>query len=136
MSEIALASDNPEIWQEQVRVREEEACAAFLAADLPVLDALWSENYAVNSPLQKVLKKQNLLELLRAGRIRHSDYSFEIEYLGRHGDIVVVMGRDRVVDPPDGMVSDRRYTNIWQLQDGIWRSVARHAHVVSRTPVA
>jgi len=134
MSEMTPTSVSPTVWQEQVKVREEEARAAFLAADLSALDALWSDNYAVNSPLQQVLEKQKLLELLRAGRIRHSEYSFEIEYLCRHGDVVVVMGRDRVADPPDGVVSDRRFTNVWQLQDGTWRSIARHAHVVKRTP--
>jgi hypothetical protein len=136
MSETAFASDDTTAWQEQVRVREEEARAAFLAADLPALDALWSDQYAVNSPLQKVVEKQTLFGLLRSGKIRHSEYAFEIEYMSRHGDIAVVMGRDRVVDPPDGVVSDRRYTNIWQLQDGTWRAIARHAHVVGRTTTA
>ncbi|TXH74876.1 MAG: hypothetical protein E6Q82_07755 [Thiobacillus sp.] len=52
--------------------------------------------------------------------------------MSRHGDTVVVMGRDSVVDPPDGTVSRRRYTNIWKLDGDVWRSIARHAHVVSR----
>ncbi|MGD8929691.1 MAG: nuclear transport factor 2 family protein [Lysobacterales bacterium] len=136
MSDMAFASNDTAAWEEQIRTLEEEARRAFLAADLPVLDALWSDRYAVNSPLQQVLEKQRLLELLRSGKIRHSAYTTETEYLGRHGDIVVVMGHDRVADPPDGVISDRRYTNIWQLQEGTWRSIARHAHVVARTPAS
>jgi hypothetical protein len=42
------------------------------------------------------------------------------------------MGNDTVTDPPDGAISRRRFSNIWQLQDGRWRMIARHAHVVSR----
>ncbi|WP_296767652.1 nuclear transport factor 2 family protein [Thiobacillus sp.] len=64
--------------------------------------------------------------------MRHSAYELEIEHMSRHGDTVVVMGRDSVVDPPDGTVSRRRYTNIWKLDGDVWRSIARHAHVVSR----
>jgi len=45
---------------------------------------------------------------------------------------VVVMGGDRVVDGPDRVCTARRFTNLWQLQDGRWRTTARHAHVVAR----
>jgi len=31
-------------------------------------------------------------------------------------------------------VVSRRYTNVWRLENGTWRSIARHAHVVSREP--
>ena len=119
-------------WEHTIRAREEEARLAFLAADVRALDQLWSDNYAVNSPLQQVLQKVQLLELLRTGRIRHSAFEVEIEHISRHGDVVVVMGRDSVVDPPDGTRFRRRFTNIWRLEGDVWRSIARHAHVVSR----
>lgn len=119
-------------WEEEIRACEEAARAAFLQADLPVLQAMWAEGYAVNSPLQRVLTKPQVLEALRTGRIRHTAYEFEIEHLSRHGEVVVVMGRDRVEDPPAGTISHRRFTNVWQRIDGEWQGVARHAHVVSR----
>jgi len=119
-------------WEHTIRAREEEARVAFLAADVRALDELWSDNYAVNSPLQQVLQKARLLELLRTGRIRHSAFEVQIEHMSRHGDVVVVMGRDSVVDPPDGTRFTRRFTNIWRLEGDVWRSIARHAHVVSR----
>jgi len=121
-------------WEREIRAIESEARDAFLAADIATLDRLWADAYAVNSPMQAVLDKPRVLELLRAGRIRHSTYEFEIEYVARHGDVVVVMGRDTVTDPPDGTVSQRRFTNVWQLQENRWRSIARHAHLVARTP--
>ena len=121
-------------WERDVRALEEEARVAFLSADLQTLDRLWADGYTVNSPLQRVNDKQQLFELLRAGRIRHLTFEPEIEQISRHGDVVVVMGHDTVTDPPDGARSRRRYTNIWQLQDGVWRSIARHAHIVSREP--
>jgi len=42
------------------------------------------------------------------------------------------MGGDRVVDGPDRVCTTRRFTNLWQLQGGRWRTTARHAHVVTR----
>lgn len=43
----------------------------------------------------------------------------------------LIAGHDRMADPPDGLIL-RRYTNVWQHEGGRWRSIARHAHVVSR----
>lgn len=117
-------------WQQEIRAREDDARLAFLAGDLAALDALWSDDFTVNSPLNLLLAKRGLLEAIRAGRIRHTAYESEIEYMSRYGDVVVVMGRDTVADPPEGRVSRRRFTNVWRLEDGEWRSIARHAHVV------
>lgn len=136
MNQGPTPSTSAEPWEAAIRSQETAARDAFLAADLAALDALWADGFAVNSPLQKVLSKAQVLEALRTGRIRHLAYEFEIEHLSRHGDVVVVMGRDRVIDPPDGTIAHRRFTNIWQSVDGAWRSIARHAQVVSREPAA
>ena len=122
-------------WEQEIRQLEERNRSAFLAADLSVLDGLWSDDFLVNSPLQVVNDKPRLLSLLESGRIRHTSHVIEIEHIRRHGDVVVVMGNDRVTDPPDGVLSRRRFTNVWQLAGDRWRCIARHAHVVSREPV-
>jgi hypothetical protein len=41
-----------------------------------------------------------------------------------------VMGRDAVDGPPANVLTQRRFTNVWQLQDGTWRMIARHAQVM------
>lgn len=124
----------PPTWEAEIRALEEQARAAFLAADITTLQRLWADGYVVNSPLNSVHRKEKVLELLQAGRIRHSSYVIEVEHISRHGDTVVVMGRDTVTDPPDGAVTHRRYTNIWQWDGGAWRSTARHANRVSAPP--
>jgi ketosteroid isomerase-like protein len=123
-------------WQEDVRAREEENRIAFLAADIPALDRLWTDDFVVNSPINVVNDKRRTLALLEAGRIRHMSLTFVVEHMSRHGDVVVVMGRDRVADPPDGTVSHRRFTNLWRLEGGTWRCFARHANVFAREPAA
>jgi hypothetical protein len=129
---VQTTSSSGHVWEHEIRACEEEARIAFLVGDIAALERLWADGYVVNSPLQEVLEKPRLLKLVQAGRIRHTSYEYEIEHIGRHGDVVVVMGRDRVADPPDGVISQRRYTNVWHLEGGRWRSIARHAHVVSR----
>jgi ketosteroid isomerase-like protein len=119
-------------WEQEIRAREEENRVAFLTADVAALDRLWTDDFAVNSPLNFVNDKERTLALLGAGRIRHTSLTSEVEHMARHGDVVVVMGSDRVTDPPDGAITHRRFTNLWRLEDGSWRCFARHANVVAR----
>ena len=123
-------------WEQAIRAREEENRVAFLAADVAALDRLWTDDFSVNSPLNLVNDKRRTLALLEAGRIRHTSLTAEIEHIYRHADVVVVMGSDRVTDPPDGTVTNRRFTNLWRLEGGAWRCFARHANMVSREPAA
>jgi len=117
-------------WEREIRRLEEEARRAFLDADIATLDRLWADTFTVNSPLERINEKRQVLHLLQSGRIRHSTYECEIERISRHGDVVTVMGRDDVSGPPAGPAR-RRYTNVWQLQDGRWRTIARHAQRVA-----
>jgi ketosteroid isomerase-like protein len=119
-------------WEQDVRAREEENRVAFLTADLTALDRLWTDDFLVNSPLSFVNDKRRTLALLETGRIRHTSLTPDIEYMTRHGDVVVVMGSDWVTDPPDGTITHRRFTNLWRLEGDAWRCFARHANVVSR----
>ena len=49
----------------------------------------------VDSLLNSVNDKRRTLALLEAGRIRHTSLAFEIEHMACHGEVVVVMARDR-----------------------------------------
>ena len=102
MNDSSTATATGTEWEDEIRAREKEATDAFMAADLDTLDRLFSADYLVNSPLQMVNDKPRLFELLRSGRIRHTDYQSEIEHIRRYGDVVVVMGNDRVEGPPHG----------------------------------
>jgi hypothetical protein len=118
-------------WEQEIRALEAEASRAFLAGDTAALDRMWAQSYAVNSPLNRVNDKRQVLALLQAGRIRHTSQEMEIEHISRSGDVVLVMGHDAVTDPPDGAVTRRRFTNIWQLVDGTWRGIGRHAQIIA-----
>ncbi|HEY8310473.1 MAG TPA: nuclear transport factor 2 family protein [Gemmatimonadaceae bacterium] len=116
-------------WQDELLALEEQTRIAFLNGDIPTLERLWSEDFVVNSPMQVIRDNAQVIEQLRSGRIRHTAYTVDIERVVRFGDVAIVMGRDLVDGPPDGKVVRRRFTNVWQLQDGAWRTIARHAHV-------
>ena len=131
MSTVTQNHEAATDWQQEIRSLEERGRVAFLAADIPTLDAMWDNRLLVNSPLNVVNDKARVLELLGSGRIRHTMDEVEIEHIARYGDVVVVMGRDTVDGPPTNVLTHRRFTNVWQLQDGVWRMIARHAQVIA-----
>jgi Domain of unknown function (DUF4440) len=118
-------------WEQEIRTLEEQSRVAFLAGDIPTLDALMDDRLLVNSPLNTVNGKAKVLDLLGKGLIRHTRDDVEIESIARYGDVVAVMGRDTVDGPPSNVLTHRRFTNVWQLQDGTWRMIARHAQVIA-----
>lgn len=123
-------------WENDIRALEEQGRVAFLAADTDTLDTLWADDLLVNSPLNIINDKARVLDLLRSGRIRHTRDDVEIERVSRFGDVVVVMGSDRVDGPPHGEMVDRRFTNVWQRQNDTWVMIARHAQIVAGKPAA
>ena len=123
-------------WEQDIRALEEAGRVAFLAADTQPLAGMWDDALLVNSPLNVINDKARVLDLLKAGRIRHTFDDVVIEQVERYDNVVVVMGRDTVDGPPHGDIMHRRFTNIWQLRDEGWRMIARHAQVVAPKPTA
>ena len=122
-------------WEQQIRATEERHRIAFLANDAGTLDALFSDDFIVNSPQNRIIEKVQLLGMVRGGVLAISSFDQKIESIRRFGDVVTVMGEDRVVyaapSPNAGQTHRRRFTDIWQLQGNAWRFVARQASITA-----
>lgn len=121
-------------WEQDVRAAEQRHLAAFGADDPVAIEALLSDDFLVNSPRYEVLDKQQLLGLVRSGVLNTASFSQHIDQIRRYGDIAVVMGGDTVVFAPPapnaGQNIRRRFTDLWRLENGQWRFVARHANPI------
>ena len=117
-------------WRQEVQALEEENRRAFLSRDLERLNTLWSDDLLVNSPINRVNEKRQILDLLQAGVIAHSSLQSHVEVCQRYGDLVVVMGREVVANSPDDLPLHRRFTNVWRAEGGSWRLILRHANVI------
>jgi hypothetical protein len=122
--------DRLEAWEHAIRGLEAEGRQAFLERDLDRLEQLWSDRLLVNSPLNTVNSKRKVLELLGAGVIAHATYDTEIEHVQRYGDVVVVMGSETVTHSTAAGAVRRRFTDLWQMEGGTWKMIARHANVI------
>ncbi|HEV7427494.1 MAG TPA: nuclear transport factor 2 family protein [Thermoanaerobaculia bacterium] len=122
-----------ESWQDEIKRLEEECRIAFLGQDLERLRQLWSENLAVNSPINRVHDRSQVLDLLEKGIIRHVSLDQHIERMERYADVAVVMGHDVVKNAPEGPAITRRFTNVWSATNGSWQLIARQATHVAES---
>ena len=112
--------------------RLEQACVqAIMTQDTATLNKLWAKDFMVNAPLNKVVIGGQV-KLVTAGVIKYSSFVLENEQTMVKGDFVITMGRETVVTlgsnyPVAGKKMHRRYTQVWQKQNGNWVCIARQA---------
>lgn len=123
-----------------IRSRDNQERIAALNRDVAALERLWSEDFIVNAPNNRVVlgKTANLDAFVRSGIIDFSTFDRAIEAVRVDGDFAAIMGLETVVPRSDapsvGLVAgqpvQRRFTNIWKHERGTWRLYWRHANVI------
>lgn len=116
--------------EEDIRRLDNEVREAMLRSDVVALGRICSDDFVVTNPFNQIVNKQQVLDAVETGRIKHTSYERHIEYLHIYGDTAIVMGRERIVDA--GPTIHRRYTEVWIKQSGRWQLVARHANLVQQ----
>lgn len=116
-----------------IRVQEDQERLALLNRDVETLERVWSERFAVNSPLNQVAPHRSaVIDRIRQGLIHYSSFERRIEHIRFDGDIAIVMGGETIRPtgqaPLAGRTVHRRFTHIWKLERGAWRLLARHAN--------
>ncbi len=109
--------------------------AAFLSTDAAGLAQLWSDDFVVTNPLNKVVTKLQVLAMVTGGMLSFKSYDRKIEQILHHGNMAIVIGSENVEwsgkMPLAGKLLPLRYTAIWLNTGAKWQEVARHANVVS-----
>lgn len=97
------------------------------------------ENYIINAPANRVLRKADALSIMARGGNAAERFDRVIEGHQITGNIGIVMGRE-VVQPTTGSQLgqqfgarplSRRFTNVFVFEDGRWVFLARHATVIA-----
>ncbi len=115
--------------------------AAMGAQDIPGIEALMAPDLLVNAPVNKVVNRDNVIGRIKAGQISYEpDGTRNIEFAGVRGDVVVIMGEEILHpnknSPYAGKTEYRRFTDIWQQTDGVWKLWIRQATITrSNDPV-
>jgi ketosteroid isomerase-like protein len=106
------------------------------SSDFDAMAAVFAPDLVVNSPINMVVMRDNVLARMRGGQIAYeATFTRTIDFVGVRGDAVVVMGEEVVVPvgdaPAAGKTVHRRFTDIWRTYDGVWRLTIRQATITS-----
>ena len=123
-----------------VSALDDQERLAALNRDVPELKRLWSEDFTVNAPNNRVVvgRQGNLDAFVRSGIINFTTFDRSIEFIRVDDPFAVIMGLETVVPKEDapsvGLVAGqqvhRRFTNIWRKEGSTWRLYWRHANVI------
>lgn len=108
------------------------------ARDVSAMDALAHPSLLINAPVNRVLTREQLMERLSNGEIAAEQFDRVPEAVRISGNVGIVMGRETFTPVASSELGriygatalQRRYTNIYIREEGRWKWIARHAHVV------
>ena len=128
-----------EISESSLRAADTEQMRIIVDADAEAQQGFMHPNYIINGPMNRVLHKNMVVEMLAHGKIGNDRFERVIEEIAITGNVGIVMGRE-VVHPTAASelgirhgdkLLNRRFTNVFLFEDGKWRFLARQASIVS-----
>jgi len=132
-SEVASAAKEPKIASvlEAVNVIDE----ALIKDDHAAFAALLAKDLVVNNPQNSISIRGATGQRNTSGLISYSSYVRSVEYAGMLGEMVLLMGDERVVPKGDSLMAGkevrRRFTDVWKMEGGHWVLAARQATIVA-----
>jgi hypothetical protein len=135
---VAAASSAADLSESSLRAADAEQMRIIVEGDAKAQSAFMHDNYIINGPSNRILRKPVLVEMLAQGKMASDRFERTIEGTAITGNVGVVMGRE-IVRPGAGSelaqrfgASDlkRRFTNVFIFEGGAWRFLARQASVI------
>lgn len=137
LTACSIASFGQDI-EKTIRDLEQLEREAVLKKDTTTLRKIWSHDFTVNAPINKVMRGgKNTLDRPVITSITYSSFERNVENVLIKGDVAFAMGNEVVVQSNNGSAPrtvNRRYTNIWKNENGQWKLVARHANDICQKP--
>jgi hypothetical protein len=119
----------------EIRKLENAQREAFLKKDTVTLYQLFSSDFIVNAPTNKVTTLQDLKVLIRNGNVDMEAFERTTEKITFTNNIAIAMGNETLRPtgkmPNAGKTVKRRYTNIWMKRNNSWQLVARQSTIIS-----
>ena len=119
----------------EIRKLEDEQREAFQNKDTAVLFKLFSPNFVVNAPTNRITTLKELMQLMKQGAVDMEKFERITERVTFINNIAIAMGNETLHPtgkmPNAGKTVKRRYTNIWMKNEGSWQLVARQSTIIS-----
>lgn len=136
---IALPGATVAQDEASLRAADAEQMRIIVDEDADTQQAFMHENYMVNAPANRVMRKAQMVTMLGQGGLASETFERTIEGLQVTDDVGIVMGRETVTPSAGSQLANqfgdtilqRRFTNVFLFRDGRWRFLARQATVVA-----
>lgn len=134
----AMPCSATDISESSLRAADAEQMRIIVDGDAKAQNAFMHQNYILNGPSNRVLRKPVLVKMLAQGKMASERFERTIEGTAITGNIGIVMGSE-IVRPGAGSDLEkrfasqdlmRRFTNVYIFEDGAWRFLARQASVI------
>jgi hypothetical protein len=137
---LGMAAPPPatEMSETSLRAADAEQMRIIVEGDAQAQGEFMHDNYLLNGPSNRVLRKPLLVDMLARGQMASDRFERTIEGTAITGNIGIVMGSE-IVRPGAGSELarrfgdqdlKRRFTNVFIFEGGAWRFLARQASVV------
>jgi hypothetical protein len=130
-----------EINETSLRAADAEELRIILAGDTRAERAFMHPNYIVNSPVNRIVRKDQLIKMLSEGQIASESIERSVEATAITSNVGIVMGREIVMPEPNSELGqlhgkkrlERRFTDVFLFGNGRWRLLARQSTVINAT---
>lgn len=127
-----------EISESSLRAADAEQMRIIVDGDANAQSAFMHQNYIINGPSNRILRKPDLVEMLAQGRMASDRFERVVEETAITGNIGIVMGSETVRPATGSNLGERfgnvdlkrRFTNVFVFESGAWHFLARQASVV------
>src|SRR5262245_2695846 len=135
---VAARCSTAEISERSLRAADAEQMRIIVEGDAKAQSTFMHDNYIINGPSNRVLRKPVLVDMLAHGKMASDRFERTIEGTAITGNIGIVMGSE-IVRPGAGSELaqtfgnrdlKRRFTNVFIFEGGAWRFLARQASVI------
>ena len=131
MSESKIAS----VLEAEIEKLEAEEAAARVAADLPRLEALWSDELIINATENIIYTKAHFLLRIKSEQIRFKSFVRKISRIAVGDEVVITTGNESIAPangPDAGKTVFCSYMNVWVRGGGGWQLLGRQVAVIAR----
>ena len=119
----------------EIRNLEDAQREAFQNKDTATLFKLFSPDFVVNAPTNKITTLPELMQLMSQGAVDMKGFERVTEKVTFINNIAIAMGNETLHPtgkmPNAGKTVKRRYTNIWMQNEKGWQLVARQSTIIS-----
>lgn len=127
-----------EMSETSLRAADAEQMRIIVEGDAESQNVFMHQNYILNGPSNRVLRKAVLVDMLASGKMASEHFEREIEGIAITGNIGIVMGSEIVTPRASSNLGEkfgsaplkRRFTNVFIFENGRWYFLARQASVI------